>query len=162
MADRALQDVVRDIQRLFPPIMRHLEEQAQYEVTGLDVTPAQMDALLVLYEPSSMPMGELASQLGLTESAATRLVDRLVKMNLVRRDRDETDRRVVRVRLSPYGRQLAELVFERREARFQRVLSRLSKADQDSLIRGLTALLKVFQDLEETDTWADDAFSGRA
>ncbi|MCL5115530.1 MAG: MarR family transcriptional regulator [Firmicutes bacterium] len=139
---------VEQIQHLFPRIMRYLEAEATRELIGLEVTPAQMNALVVLYEPQNLPMGELADQLGLTESAATRLVDRLLRMNLVRRDRDEVDRRVVRVRLSSYGRQLADLVFKRREEQFTRFAVRLQNQDRMNLIQGLSALLKVFQDLE--------------
>lgn len=139
---------VEQIQRLFPRIMRYLEAEATRELIGLEVTPAQMNALVVLYEPQNLPMGELAEQLGLTESAATRLVDRLLRMNLVRRERDEVDRRVVRVRLSSYGRQLADLVFKRREEQFTRFAVRLSGNERSHLIGGLSALLQVFQDLE--------------
>lgn len=139
---------VQQIQHLFPRIMRYLEAEASRELIGLEVTPAQMNALVVLYEPKNLPMGELAEQLGLTESAATRLVDRLLRMNLVRRDRDEVDRRVVRVRLSSYGRQLADLVFQRREEQFTRFAERLSDGNREDLVHGLSALLRVFQDME--------------
>ena len=139
---------VQQIQHLFPRIMRYLEAEATRELIGLEVTPAQMNALVVLYEPKNLPMGELAELLGLTESAATRLVDRLLRMNLVRRDRDDVDRRVVRVRLSSYGRQLADLVFQRRQEQFTRFAQRLSAGERENLIQGLSALLTVFQDIE--------------
>jgi DNA-binding MarR family transcriptional regulator len=140
---------VQEIQHLFPRIMRYLEAEATRELIGLEVTPAQMNALVVLYEPKNLPMGELAELLGLTESAATRLVDRLLRMNLVRRDRDEIDRRVVRVRLSSYGRQLADLVFQRRQEQFTRFAQRLTAEERRNLTQGLDALLAVFQDMEQ-------------
>lgn len=148
MDKAAIPAFVEDIQHLFPRIMRYLEAEATRELIGLEVTPSQMNALVVLYEPHNLPMGELASELGLTESAATRLVDRLLRMNLVRRDRDDVDRRVVRVRLSSYGRQLADLVFQRREQQFTRFAERLDATERANLVEGLSALLKVFQDLE--------------
>ncbi len=149
---------VQQIQRLFPRIMRYLEAEASRELIGLEVTPAQMNALVVLYEPKNLPMGELADSLGLTESAATRLVDRLLRMNLVRRDRDEVDRRVVRVRLSTYGRQLADLVFQRRQEQFTRFAERLREEQRSNLVEGLTALLTVFQDLEHESRTANNTF----
>lgn len=149
---------VQEIQHLFPRIMRYLEAEATRELIGLEVTPGQMNALVVLYEPKNLPMGELAELLGLTESAATRLVDRLLRMNLVRRDRDEVDRRVVRVRLSSYGRQLADLVFQRRQEQFTRFAQRLREEERDNLTQGLTALLRVFQDLEHERRESDPTF----
>ncbi len=148
MAETELEDFVNSIQKLFPRIMRYLEDEATRELIGLEVTPSQMNALVVLYGPSNLPMGELAEQLGLTESAATRLVDRLLRMNLARRERDEVDRRVVRVRLSSYGRQLAELVFDRRQEQFARFAERMSADNRQHLITGLSALLAAFADLE--------------
>lgn len=139
---------VLQIQRVFPRIMRNLEAEAERELIGLEVTPAQMNALVALYEPRNLPMGELAEQLGLTESAATRLVDRLLRMNLVRRERDDVDRRVVRVRLSSYGRQLADLVFERRERQFTRFANHLSEKERSDLMAGMTALLRAFEEIE--------------
>jgi DNA-binding MarR family transcriptional regulator len=138
--------------------MRYLEAEATRELIGLEVTPGQMNALVVLYEPKNLPMGELADLLGLTESAATRLVDRLLRMNLVRRDRDEVDRRVVRVRLSSYGRQLADLVFQRRQEQFTRFAERLRQEERTHLTQGLTALLRVFQDLEHERRESDPIF----
>lgn len=149
MAEDDLEGFVKQIQKLFPKIMRYLEAEAARELIGLEVTPSQMNALVVLYGPENLPMGEIAEQLGLTESAATRLVDRLMRMNLVRRDRDEVDRRVVRVRLSSYGRQLAELVFARRQKQFTLFAKRMAPKDRLNLIEGLEALLDSFADLEQ-------------
>lgn len=147
--DDRLQSFINEIQRLFPRIMRYLEAEASRELIGLEVTPSQMNALFALYGVADLPMGELAEQLGLTESAATRLVDRLINMNLVRRERDDQDRRVVRVRLSSYGKQLAELVFERRQEQFSRFAERLDQTSRDALILGLSQLLSVFGVLEQ-------------
>lgn len=151
---------VQQIQHLFPRIMRYLEAEAARELIGLEVTPAQMNALVVLYDPKNLPMGELAELLGLTESAATRLVDRLLRMNLVRRDRDEVDRRVVRVRLSSYGRQLADLVFQRRQEQFTRFAQRLAPEARQNLTQGLDALLSVFQDMEHEARDLERLFPG--
>lgn len=147
--DDRLQSFINEIQRLFPRIMRYLEAEASRELIGLEVTPSQMNALFALYGVTDLPMGELAEQLGLTESAATRLVDRLINMNLVRRERDDQDRRVVRVRLSSYGKQLAELVFDRRQEQFSRFAERLDQTSRDALILGLSQLLRVFGVLEQ-------------
>ncbi len=148
MADNTIQPFVDEIQRLFPRIMRYLDAEASRELIGLEVTPSQMNALVSLYGRDDLPMGELAEILGLTESAATRLVDRLINMNLVRRGRDGVDRRVVRVHLSSYGKQLAELVLARRQAQFTRFAERMDPLDRNNLVEGLSALLSVFSAME--------------
>ncbi|MHB1610088.1 MAG: MarR family winged helix-turn-helix transcriptional regulator [Sulfobacillus sp.] len=148
MDEGDIQSFVDQIQHLFPRIMRYLDAEATRELIGLEVTPSQMNALVSLYGADDLPMGELAELLGLTESAATRLVDRLINMNLVRRGRDDTDRRIVRVRLSSYGTQLAELVLARRQEQFTRFAARMKSSERSKLIEGLSALLTVFGDLE--------------
>lgn len=148
MADDTIQPFVDEIQRLFPRIMRYLDAEASRELIGLEVTPSQMNALVSLYGRDDLPMGELAEILGLTESAATRLVDRLINMNLVRRGRDGLDRRIVRVHLSSYGKQLADLVLARRQAQFMRFAERMHALDRENLVDGLSALLAVFSQLE--------------
>ncbi|MCL8208848.1 MAG: MarR family transcriptional regulator [Actinomycetia bacterium] len=136
------------IQDLFPRIRRALDAQEQRELTGLGVTPAQSNALIALAAaPGTRTMGELAWDLGLTEGASTRMVDRLVGMNLVRRLRDPSDRRVVRVRLSSYGRQVVDLILARRRSEFVRLGERMTEEERALLLRGLTALVRAMDQL---------------
>ncbi len=94
-------------------------------------------------------MGELSSEIYLAESAATRLVDRLVKLNLVKRQGDERDRRVVRVFLTSYGKQLASLVFERRTKRFNDLAARLTAEEREMLVISVKAVLRVFEEIDQ-------------
>lgn len=55
-----------------------------------------------------MRAGELAQQCLLTPPAATELIESLVREGLVRREDDPSDRRVVRVSLTPAGRRQVE------------------------------------------------------
>jgi MarR family transcriptional regulator, organic hydroperoxide resistance regulator len=139
---------VNEIQGIFPKLMHYLSVEEIRELTGLGVTPGQVNALLVLLLKENLTMGELSGEIYMTESAATRLVDRLVKMNLVRRKGDEKDRRIVRVYLTSYGRQLAGLVFERRSLRFKNMADRMSKEERNSLICSLKAVLRIFEQFE--------------
>jgi DNA-binding MarR family transcriptional regulator len=74
-----------------------------------DVTASQMEVLMLLHQsPSGLSMHELAEAQAITPSSATQLVDRLVRMGLVERLREEDDRRLVRVELSASARQKFE------------------------------------------------------
>ena len=53
-----------------------------------------------LFEYGPLTMGELAEGLSVTTPSATGLINPLADMGFVVRERDEEDRRVVRVRLS--------------------------------------------------------------
>jgi DNA-binding MarR family transcriptional regulator len=93
-----------------------------------DVTLPQFRALVVLSDGELRPMGELAEELALHPSTATRLVDRLVDRRLVRRVRaPETavDRRRALVGLTASGRKVVERVTVRRVADLRRILRTL-------------------------------------
>ncbi len=141
-----LENFTSAIQTIFPKLMHYLNAEESRELTGLGITPGQINALLVLYFKDSLTMGKLSSEIYLAESAATRLVNRLVNLNLVKRYGDEKDRRVVRITLTSYGRQLARLVFERRSLRFNNLARRLDPAERESLIVSLQAVMRVFED----------------
>jgi MarR family transcriptional regulator, organic hydroperoxide resistance regulator len=132
------------IQAIFPKLMHYLSTEENRELTGLGITPGQVNALLMLFFNDNLTMGELSGEIYLAESAATRLVNRLVNLNLVKRRGDDKDRRVVRVTLTAYGRQLARLVFERRSFRFNNLAQSLSPEERERLIVSLQAVMRVF------------------
>ena len=136
------------IQTIFPKLMHYLNNEENRELTGLEITPRQINALLVLYLKDNLTMGELGQEIYLAESAVTRLVSRLVNLNLVKRKGDEKDRRIVRVYLTSYGRQLAGLVFERRTLRFNNLADRLVPEERQMLIQSLQSVLRGFEELE--------------
>lgn len=136
------------IQAIFPKLMHYLNAEENRELTGLGITPGQINALLVLYFHDDLTMGSLSSEIYLAESAATRLVNRLVNLNLVKRRGDKKDRRIVRVALTSYGRQLSRLVFERRSFRFNNLAENLNPAERENLIVSLQSVMRVFALLE--------------
>ena len=138
------------IQAIFPKLMHYLNAEESRELTGLGITPSQINALLVLYFHDDLTMGKLSQDIYLAESAATRLVNRLVNLNLVKRRGDDNDRRIVRVALTSYGRQLSSLVFERRSHRFNNLAQRLNETERESLVVSLQAVMRVFEDSEDT------------
>ena len=63
----------------------------------------QFNAVSILGEKGELTMGELSKELGVTMGAGTNLMDKLVEAGLAGRLRTESDRRVVRVSLTPKG-----------------------------------------------------------
>lgn len=66
----------------------------------VDVTMAQLKALILLVQSGGLRSRDLADGLGIAPSATTPLVDRLVDQKLVRREPDATDRRIIWIRPS--------------------------------------------------------------
>lgn len=67
------------------------------------LTIPQMRLLWALRDEDGLPVGALAEQLGVNPSTITGHVDRLVRQDLVRREEDADDRRIVRNYLTETG-----------------------------------------------------------
>jgi MarR family transcriptional regulator, negative regulator of the multidrug operon emrRAB len=80
------------------------------------------------------PIDSLRGPLGLTHSAAVRVVDRLVAAGLVRR-REGADRRSVAVALTPAGREAAERAARARADAVEAALAALDPAERAELAR---------------------------
>lgn len=101
------------------------------------VTLAQYRALVVLASRGALRPVDLAAELDVTPSTATRMCDRLARKDLIERSHRQTDRREVELRLSSEGRTLVDEVTARRRRDLRRVLARIPPADQDQLVASL-------------------------
>lgn len=90
-----------------------------------ETTAAQYRALGVLASRSPWRLVDLAAALGVTQSSAGRMCDRLARKGLVRRQRARGDRRAVLVSLTAAGRQLADQAAARHAALISDILGGL-------------------------------------
>jgi DNA-binding MarR family transcriptional regulator len=101
------------------------------------LTPTKVRALDVL-AAGSVRVGELADRVGVEETTATRLVDRLVASGWVERRQHPGDRRVTALGLTADGVELVRQVAARRQRFFCDVLTALEPDERVELVR-LTA-----------------------
>ncbi len=83
---------------------------------GLGVHPTDCRALSLIYaselEGRLLTARDLRESLNLTSGAITHSVNRLVKADLVQRDRDQSDRRTIPLRTTPTGAEAVHEFFE--------------------------------------------------
>jgi DNA-binding MarR family transcriptional regulator len=101
------------------------------------LTPTKLRALDIVAD-ENVRVGELAGRVGIDDTTATRLVDRLEAGGLVERRQLPSDRRVAVVGLTAAGRALVAQVTARRQRFFADVLAALEPEEQIELVR-LTA-----------------------
>jgi DNA-binding MarR family transcriptional regulator len=102
------------------------------------VTLPQFRALVVL-DTRDRNVGELARELRIQPSTATRLCDRLVRKGLARRNVDDANRREVTVSLSASGRSLVREVTSRRRREIASIMAKVPAAQRMMIVTALTA-----------------------
>lgn len=73
----------------------------------LGISPVQSAVLFLLVEGDGRKLGEMASLVGVDNSALTRLADRMEKAGLIRRQASSGDRRAINAFITDKGRDLA-------------------------------------------------------
>lgn len=91
----ALYAATNAVTRLYRPLLK-----------AIGLTYPQYLVLLVLWEHRSRRLGEIADALALATHAVSPIIDRLEEAGLVRRNKNDTDGRVVHVELTAAGAQL--------------------------------------------------------
>jgi DNA-binding MarR family transcriptional regulator len=107
------------------------------------VSGPQLWVLWHLRASRYLPIGELAKRVYLHPSTVTRLADGLERKGMVERHRDSADHRVVRLELTPTGRELLRDAPTPMGQRLLDTLARMPEAVLAPLAEGLTYLADV-------------------
>lgn len=94
----------------------------------------ELRILEILGKHGPLMMTEVGERAVLSLSAVTSIMDGLVEKQLVRRNRSEDDRRVVRVELTPDGQGVFQEILEFHLRIVRGMLSSLNNGEQDTLI----------------------------
>lgn len=102
-------------------------------LTNYPITQSQFIALQWIAEHEHLTIGELSKKIGLAFSTTTDLIDRMEHNGLIKRVRDEKDRRVVRIQTLDKGRDIIKEVIDERRDYLRRVLDNLTSEQQKQL-----------------------------
>jgi DNA-binding MarR family transcriptional regulator len=108
----------------------------------MGLTTAQLRVMILMRENPGVTAGELATRLAVTPPTISGIVDRLVKLDLVRREDDESDRRLVRNHLTDAGEKACSRLERGVEVYTRRILVELNHEDLEAFIVGLKAFIK--------------------
>jgi DNA-binding MarR family transcriptional regulator len=109
---------------------------------GGPVSATEARALIELVTAHGIAQGELAGLLALDKSTVSRLAAGLERKGWVRRGRDETNQRYVRLYLTAAGGEAAARVWQAWQAREARILASLSEDERAGLAAGLRGLIR--------------------
>ncbi|HEX3786169.1 MAG TPA: MarR family transcriptional regulator [Pseudonocardiaceae bacterium] len=103
------------------------------------ITLPQFRLLVVLSTHGAVKLIQVAEQLGVAPSTATRMIDRLISTGLVSREINPNSRREVVVTLSSAGRAVVRQVTQRRRRDIARIVARMPEQQRQGLVEALDA-----------------------
>lgn len=121
-----------------------------FDATGL--TQSQGELLRLVGRRPDISVREAAAELSLVPNSASTLVSRLVGDGLLARTTDDSDRRVVRLRLTPPAQAIADESRAARRAALSAVLAQLDADQINDLANGLDVMTELTRLLHEGDT----------
>jgi DNA-binding MarR family transcriptional regulator len=139
LAERALRAYV-EVLAIGEPILLRL-----WDSRGLTTT--QLRLMFMLFEGDGVSISSLAQSMGLSPSAMTGIVDRLVRSRLIRRKMDRNDRRLVRIYLAPESRSLLEEMDAASRAYVNRIIRHLGRERVEALVDSLLEFLEAAQEV---------------
>ena len=116
------------------------------------MTLVQYRALVLLASRGEMNVGTLARDLGLHQSTATRLCDRLVAKGLVDRAPSVESRREVFVALTAGGETLVHAVSARRRKEIDKIIGRMPSDRRALLVESFSEFAEAAGELPD-DAW---------
>jgi DNA-binding MarR family transcriptional regulator len=109
---------------------------------GMPISVSDAHALMELSKNSGMDQTGLSRRLGLSKSATSRLLLRLVRRGQVKRVNSKDDGRAYNLHLTEKGKRHAEMINRESLATFNAIISGLSDEAADNLLEYLPLLIK--------------------
>jgi DNA-binding MarR family transcriptional regulator len=140
MDNRSLNEYAQSLIEIMPEVVRGLWKREINELTSGTITPPQIFILIYLNKMKELRMTDVARYLSVTTAAATGLVERLVKSGYVQRVYDPSDRRIIKVKLTPKGIGVVKKIIVNKVSRIKEVFGKLSASDREDYLRVLTRI----------------------
>jgi len=134
-------DLVRQLSDVSNAFERTVRRSMPVDWPDVELTMPQLKTLANLLD-GPLRMGDVAAQSGISHSAATAMIDRLVDRTLVTRSHDCHDRRVVVCELAPKGREVIERFWRVREESLRKLASHMS----DDELRTVISAMRIMSD----------------
>ncbi len=116
----------------------------------LHMTSGQYSALHVISRREEWRMTDLSQKLYVSAGSLTTMINRLIELGLVSRDRSLSDRRVVTVKLTEAGRGILQSGRDHMRHTLSDMLTELPAADRDTFKQSLDSINEIMEKLTRT------------
>jgi DNA-binding MarR family transcriptional regulator len=132
-----------ELEGLFPDIIRVMSGVREVVHRDLDLTYNQYKTLAALRAGGALSLDALRRELRVAASTASEMVDRLVRLGLVRRTVPAENRRSLRLAVSPRGERYLGNLEASLIANYRRLLGELPARDRARLVGAFRVILAV-------------------
>ncbi|MFA5005179.1 MAG: MarR family transcriptional regulator [Candidatus Omnitrophota bacterium] len=148
MTGISITDFSKQMHHLMPEIFRGFARLQANEVYKGKITLPQLLILEFLNKEGPQKMTVLAVFMKVTTAAMTGAIQRLVRQGYVQRDYDKSDRRIIRIELTPKGAGLVKRMGEQRTQVVNKIFSQISEDDRADYLR---VMIKVGEVLKKEE-----------
>lgn len=141
MTEGIEESILRSLRR----IVRGIDLYSRQLATRYSLTGPQLVCLRQLSKAGAVSAGELAESVSVSKPTASGILDRLELRGLVRRVRDEADRRRVIVDLTAAGAELVRTAPTPLQQRLAERLGKLPSAEQEEIDRVLRRIVEMME-----------------
>jgi len=139
----SLGDFADQLNMIMPVLLKEFVRRNTNELFKGKVTLPQLLVLQFLHENPDARMTDAAQFMKVSTAALTGLADRLVKSGYIARSFDSGDRRIIRVNLTPKGRELVRKIKEQRRQMVIDVFGKISEQEREDYLRILNRIRDV-------------------
>lgn len=122
--------------------LRLYQQVVQRELKASDLTFVQIQVIRILKENGPLSLREVSEQLNSSMSSLSGVIDRLEKIGLVSRSRDQKDRRVIWIDITEKCRSLIKKFPVNQAYLFRKYMGDMTKEDVIQLTQQLQKLAK--------------------
>lgn len=140
MENREVENNVALIEKYLRKVDWIIRKKGREILNDINITDPQFIALQHLVNNEQLTIGELSQKMFLACSTITDLIDRMEKSEFVVREKDEQDKRIVRLIAQPKGYDIVKQVLEKRQEYLAEKLAGVSDNDKDILLKNLKYL----------------------
>ena len=136
----------RKLVQIMPLMFREFAKREDNELTRGKISFPQMVALDYVAHHSKVTMTDLSKVLSIQLSSTTVLVDRLIHQKMLKRERDNTDRRLVWVIATPKGKKVVSQILEQKRRSIKDIFRALTDKERSQY---LSMISKVYSHLKK-------------
>ena len=140
MQENDIENCAEKLIFLIPAIFKAFRIKHPEKILNIDISVSELSVLRYLFFKTKPSMSEMGKDLSIELSTLTRIVDKLVKKNLVVREPDLKDRRVIRVVMSKEGRAIGEKFKQKGKEKAKSILMQMTLKERDTFLNLLETI----------------------